>query len=94
MAVLLVLCDPEDAELVTNAIREYGRTFRLSSSDYLLSTEKHRDEVWGDLRRLPGIRKAGSLLLIPMQEPFRGAAHGEAQRWLQSVAADYAEDEP
>lgn len=93
MAVLLVLCDPEDAALVAGAITEYGKTFRLSGSDYLLSTDKHRDEIWSDLRRRPGLSMPDSLLLVPMQDPFRGAAHGEVQRWLKRVVDDHADHE-
>lgn len=93
MTVLLVLCDSGDAELVANAIKEYGRTYRLSSSDHLLSTDKHRDEIWSDLRRWPGIRKLDSLLVISMRDPFRGAAHTEVQRWLKCDGVGNADRE-
>jgi hypothetical protein len=93
MAVLLVLCDPEDSERVANAIAAYGRTFRLSSSDCLLSTETHRDEVWHELHRRTDIRRPESLLLVPMQEPFRGAAGEEVPRRWMNQPRELAGDE-
>lgn len=92
MPVLLVLCDPEDSDLIEDAIKKYGKMFRLSGSDHLISTDRHRDELWSELRRAPGIRSPDSLLLVPMQEPFRGAAKGQVPRWLQDLAADVADD--
>jgi hypothetical protein len=93
MAVLLVLCDPEDAVGVAGAIEELGRTFRLSSSDFLLSTDRQRDDVWRELRARADLRAPEALLLISMHEPFPGIASGEVRRWLRHVVAGEADDE-
>ena len=87
MAVLLVLCDPEDSENVGFAIGEYGESFRLSRANYLLHTERHRDDVWSDLRRRPETRAPDSVLVVPIQDPFRTLANGEVKYWLQRVSA-------
>lgn len=85
MAVFLVLCDPEDAESARHPLAEYGDTFRLSRSNYLLRTDRHRDDVWSDLRRRPEIRVPDALLVVAIQDPFRTLVSGDARRWLERV---------
>lgn len=86
MAVLLVLCDSEDSASVRSALEEYGEVFRLSRLNYLLHTERHRDDVWADLRRRPETRVPDALLVVPISEPFRTLVSGEARHWLERVS--------
>lgn len=92
MAILLVLCDSEDAESVRRALGEYGETFRLSRSNYLLQTDRHRDDVWSDIRRRPETRFPEALLVVAIQDPFRTLVSGEVRHWLQRVSVEDPEN--
>ena len=85
MAVLLVLCDSQDAAKVSGAIRGYGESMCLSRSSYLLATDKRADAVWSELRRRETLMAPESLLVLSFKGAFKGPITEQVQNWLEEV---------
>lgn len=89
MRILLVLCDTrgdgESTARLRQAIEEYGESFSLSETSYLLYTDRSSDAVFENLRHHAGPESKESLLVLSLPEPYTGRAPTKVRLWMERL---------